>query len=155
MEDHRVREHAVQPNAPQAQVSAMRPKVQPQDPVGELTRWLISVAVQGRTIPALTLEGGQVKPDFQKRLTAVDRGTGPDVPLLSALVTWTDGGPVPFFRDILEAVGLAVPRTDEALVKIWRRERERAHAKHAIPSRPLPPRLVPEASGGGHGRREP
>ncbi|HLL36673.1 MAG TPA: hypothetical protein VK545_22950, partial [Streptomyces sp.] len=30
-----------------------RPKVQPQDPVGELTQWLVSVAVQGRTIPAL------------------------------------------------------------------------------------------------------
>lgn len=151
----RKREPAVRPTAsPRASTPVALPRARPQDPVEELTRRLISIAVQGRTIPALTLGEGQAGVDLQQRLTAVDRRVTSDVPLLSALVTGPDGGPVTFFRDILQAAGLAVPRTDEALVKIWRREQERAHAKHAIPPRPLPARLVPEASGGGHGQGE-
>lgn len=38
---------------------------------------------------------------------AIGRKVTPDVPLLSALVLGTGGGPVPFFRDILKAAGLA------------------------------------------------
>ncbi|WP_329362052.1 hypothetical protein [Streptomyces sp. NBC_01483] len=66
--------------------------------------------------------------------------------MLSAVVDGKKGGPVPFFRDILKAASLAVPQTDEALLMIWRREQERAHAAYANPPRPLPPRLVPTAS---------
>ena len=65
--------------------------------------------------------------------------------MLSAVVVGKKGGPVPFFRDILKAAGLSVPQTDEALLKIWHREQERAHAAYANPPRPLPPRLVPPA----------
>ncbi len=65
--------------------------------------------------------------------------------MLSAVVVGKKGSPVPFFRDILKAAGLSVPQTDEALLKIWHREQERAHAAHANPPRPLPPRLVPPA----------
>ncbi|KOT29554.1 hypothetical protein ADK41_33870 [Streptomyces caelestis] len=76
----------------------------------------------------------------------LDRRAGADgAPLLSALVVDARGGPVDFFRDVLGAAGLAVPRTEEALPAIWRRELERAHAAHARPPRPLPPRLVPRA----------
>ncbi|MFE4748758.1 hypothetical protein ACFRIB_00430 [Streptomyces mirabilis] len=66
--------------------------------------------------------------------------------MLSAVVVGKKDGPVPFFRDILKAAGLAVPQTDEAPLKIWRREQERAHAAYANPPRPLPPRLVLTAS---------
>ncbi|MER5685330.1 hypothetical protein [Streptomyces sp. NPDC002205] len=73
------------------------------------------------------------------------RWATPDEPLLSALVLGPGGGPVPFFRDILKAAGLAVPRIDEALLKIWHREQDRAHAGYANPPKELPPRLAPQA----------
>jgi hypothetical protein len=112
-----------------------------------VTNELIRTASQGKTIPLLDLPGGRTLPDTElsRVLTAVDSNVSPDVPLLSALVTGQDGGPVPFFRQILKGVGLAVPHSDEVLLMIWRREQERAHAAHANPPRPLPPRLVPAA----------
>ncbi len=112
-----------------------------------LANELIRTASQGKTIPLLDLPGGRTLPDMElsRELTAVDSNVSPDVPLLSALVTGQDGGPVPFFRQILKDLGLAVPHSDEVLVMIWRREQARAHAAYASPPRPLPPRLVPVA----------
>jgi hypothetical protein len=69
-----------------------------------------------------------------------------DVPVLSALVLGTDGGPVPFFRAVLGAAGLSVPSTDEELRRVWRREQERAHAAYGNPPREMPPRLTAEVS---------
>ncbi|MET8217852.1 hypothetical protein [Streptomyces hirsutus] len=130
-----------QPKPPSAKVQA-----DTEDPVDRLARQLVTVAARGATIAALLLDGGRVKPDFPQRLTAVDSKAKPMDPLLSALVIGPSGGPVPFFGDILRTVGLAVPQTDEALLKIWRREQERAYAAHGNPRRPLPPRLVPTVS---------
>lgn len=48
----------------------------------------------------------------------IGRKVTPDAPSLSASVLGPGDGPVPFFRDIVKAAGLAVPRTDEALLKI-------------------------------------
>ncbi|MFC5954944.1 hypothetical protein ACFP51_10705 [Streptomyces pratens] len=117
-----------------------------EDPVGRLTRQLADVAAGGRTVALKHLDLGSGGSDPRHVLAAVDREMGSDVPLLSALVTGSEEVPVPFFRDILRTVGLAVPQTDEALLKIWRREQERAYAAHGNPPRPLPPRLVPTAS---------
>ncbi|MFI8950089.1 hypothetical protein ACIGO6_26620 [Streptomyces sp. NPDC053750] len=125
------------------------PHTAAEDPVGRLTRQLVDVAAVGRTVPLQDLVLGSGGNGARHVLSAVDRETGPDVPLLSALVTGKEGMPVAFFRDILRTVGLAVPQTDEALLKIWRREQERAYAAHGNPPRPLPPRLVPTASQAG------
>lgn len=84
--------------------------------------------------------------DVRHVLGAVDREPSPDAPLLSALMTGNTGGPVPFFRDVLRTAGLAVPQTDEALLKIWCREQERAYAAYGTPPRPLSLRLVPTVS---------
>ncbi|MFJ7259069.1 hypothetical protein ACIQV2_02680 [Streptomyces globosus] len=112
-----------------------------------LTRQLVLTASRGHTIHLLDLEGGRTVPDetLRRLLTAIDRPASPEVPLLSSLVTTPDGGPVLFFRQILEDIGLAVPQTDGALLAIWRREQQRAHAAHANPPGEFLPRLVPPA----------
>ncbi|WP_326587498.1 hypothetical protein [Streptomyces sp. NBC_01294] len=112
-----------------------------------LKRQLINAAAQGQTIPLLDLESGPTLPDETLRwlLTSIDRNVGPDAPLLSALVTAPDGGPVLFFRQILKEAGLAPPETDGWLTVVWRREQQRAHAAYANPPRELPPRLMPPA----------
>jgi hypothetical protein len=110
-----------------------------------LTRQLIAVAARGTTIKLLDLEDAQSLPErsIRRRLQAVDSSVTSEVPLLSSLVTDPNGEPVPFFRKLLGELGFAVPRTDEALSKIWRREQERCHAAYGALPRPLPPRLVP------------
>ncbi|MFE8947959.1 hypothetical protein [Streptomyces sp. NPDC007856] len=127
---------------------AKRPAAPPrkEDPVGRLTRELVDVAARGGTVTfdSLSAESGLLS--ARDVLVAVDRTLAPGVPLLSALVTGAEGGPVAFFRDVLRSAGLAVPQTDEALQAIWLREQEHAHAAYANPSRPVPPRLVPPAS---------
>lgn len=117
-----------------------------EDPVGRLTRQLVDVAARRGTVTLgdLGIDSGTL--DVRHVLGAVDREPSSDAPLLSALVTGNTGGPVPFFRDILRTAGLAVPQTDEALLKIWHREQERAYAAYGNPPRALPPRLVPMAS---------
>ncbi|MFD5374829.1 hypothetical protein ACFWJE_10490 [Streptomyces griseoincarnatus] len=117
-----------------------------EDHVDQLTRQLVDVAAEGRTVALKDLNLGSGAPGARHVLVAVDRGSGTEAPLLSALVTGKEGAPVVFFRDILRKVGLAVPQTDEALLKIWRREQERAYAAYGNPPSPLPPRLVPTAS---------
>ncbi|MER5832612.1 hypothetical protein ABT116_17595 [Streptomyces sp. NPDC002130] len=117
-----------------------------EDPVGRLMRQLVSVAAEGgtTTLESLGISAGPRDP--RDLLGTVDRNVSSDVPLLSALVTGGDGGPVPFFRDILRSAGLAVPQTDQALLAIWRCEQDRAHAAYGHPPRPMPPRIVPSAS---------
>ncbi|MFD0375596.1 hypothetical protein [Streptomyces sp. NPDC127112] len=112
-----------------------------------LSRQLLDTAAQGRTVPRLDLCGGDIIPDGTLcwLLTNIDRGQGPEAPMLSALVTAPDGGPVLFFRKILEDIGYAAPQNDGALLMIWQREQQRAYATYAKPPRELPPRLVPLA----------
>ncbi|MFE4053680.1 hypothetical protein [Streptomyces sp. YIM B13518] len=118
-----------------------------EDPVDRLGSRLTGVAAQGGTVAIGDLDTGESGLGPRHWLVTLDRRAGADgAPLLSALVVDARGGPVVFFRDVLGAAGLAVPRTEEALLAIWRRELERAHAAHARPPRPLPPRLVPRAS---------
>jgi hypothetical protein len=111
-----------------------------------LTRQLIAVAARGTTIALLDLEDAHSlrERSIHRRLRAVDSKVTSEAPLLSSLVTDATGGPVPFFRMLLGELGFAVPQTDEALLKIWRREQERSHAAFGTPPRPLPPRLVPK-----------
>ncbi|WP_424922714.1 hypothetical protein, partial [Streptomyces sp. wa53] len=80
---------------------------------------LIGVAALGETISALHLDGGVRRPDLQQRMESLDSQLPHDVPVLSALVLGTDGGPVPFFRAVLGAAGLSVPSTDEELRRVW------------------------------------
>lgn len=112
-----------------------------------LARQLVTAAVRRRTIPAEALRDGRSASKLLEDLAAVDRSIAPDV-LLTAIVTGADGGPVSFFRELLVAAGLAVPKTDEVLLKIWQREQERAFAAYAGFTESLPLRLVPPAATG-------
>ncbi|MFE0257514.1 competence protein CoiA family protein [Streptomyces sp. NPDC059010] len=124
---------------------AKRPAVPAPD---ELRQQLIAVAQAGSTTHWLLLSGGKnTAQDVRLTLlTQIENRSGSDAPLLSSLVVAPDGGPVPFFREILRDLGLAVPRSDEALQRIWHREQERAHAAYANPPRTMPARLVPRQS---------
>lgn len=122
------------------------PRAVAEDPVGRLTRQLVDVAARRGTVTLGDLGSDSGTFDVRHVLSAVDREPSSDTPLFSALVTGNTGGPVPFFRDVLRTAGLAVPQTDEALLKIWRREQERAYAAYGNPPCPLPPRLVPTVS---------
>ncbi|MFB6613185.1 hypothetical protein ACFCV9_02975 [Streptomyces sp. NPDC056367] len=151
---HRERQEQEQPPPAPAEPKESVPAQLPSTPktssgtlYERLNRQLIDAAAQGRTIPILDLEGGPTLPDETLRwlLTSIDRNVSPDAPLLSALVTAPDGGPVLFFRQILKEVGLAPPETDGWLTVVWRREQQRAHAAYANPPRELLPRLIPPA----------
>lgn len=117
-----------------------------QESVALLRTQLAQVAAHGGTIEIGHLKIDAKSHGARRVLGDLERATGSEEPMLSAVVIGKKGGPVPFFRDILKAAGLAVPQTDEVLLKIWRREQERAHAAYASPPRPLPSRLVPTAS---------
>ncbi|MFD8919835.1 competence protein CoiA family protein [Streptomyces sp. NPDC059569] len=114
----------------------------------DLRQRLIDVAQAGGTTNWPLLAGVKNTPEEERRrlLSGIEDRKLDDAPLLSALVVAPGGGPVPYFRRILQDAGLAVPRSDEALLRIWRREQERAYAAYANPPRPLPPRLVPKAT---------
>ncbi|MFJ1751311.1 competence protein CoiA family protein [Kitasatospora sp. NPDC088134] len=115
---------------------------------------LIAVARQGGTttwpqLPKTTATASDA--ERRRLLTAVEReASWADGPLMSALVTTADGGPPAYFRGILKNLGFAVPVSDEVLLKIWHRERQRAYAAYAVPSQPVPPRLVPRAADVGN-----
>ncbi|MFJ6783514.1 hypothetical protein [Streptomyces yangpuensis] len=134
-EEARVPEYAQEPQAVKARSGSLYER---------LSRQLLDTAAKGRTIPRLDLSGGDTIADGTLcwLLTNIDRGRGPDAAMLSALVTAPDGGPVLFFRKILEDIGFAAPQNDGALLMIWRREQQRAYAAYAKPPRELLPRLV-------------
>ncbi|WP_353651759.1 hypothetical protein [Streptomyces sp. XY431] len=131
-----------------AEASASQPPVVPQT-VRQLRQRLVAVAREGGTIgwPLLGSVRNTSDTERRRRLVEAERCTDDtDAPLLSSLVVAPGGGPVPYFRGILEDLGLAVPRSEEALLKIWAREQERCHAAHAVPPRAVPVRLVPRAT---------
>jgi hypothetical protein len=149
---------AVEPSKlDQQQLDAQPPEMmRPAGPTpGDLRQQLLAVARAGGTTHWLLLAGGKSTPQAVrlKLLSQIEDHSGGDAPLLSSLVVAPGGGPVPYFREILKDLGLSVPRSDDALLRIWRREQERAHAAYAIPPRPVPPRLVPRqpASDAVHG----
>jgi hypothetical protein len=117
-------------------------------PRQDLRQRLIEVAQAGGTINWPLLAGVKNTPAEERRklLSRIEDRTHSEAPLLSALVVAPGGGPVPYFREILTDMGLAVPRSNEALLRIWLREQERAYAAYANPPRPVPPRLVPRAA---------
>ncbi|MFJ2416785.1 hypothetical protein [Streptomyces brevispora] len=136
-------------------------------PVGRARPWAASGAVLQRTLVLVAQRGGTVTweqlvegvaaessatVDRGQTLAALERGIASGDPLLSALVTMPDGSPVPYARDILRAVGLAVPDTDKAVGIIWKSEQQRAHAAYALPRRPVSPRLVPMVRGSVRGQ---
>ncbi|MFK4693638.1 hypothetical protein [Streptomyces pristinaespiralis] len=116
------------------------------DAVARLRRQLSGVAAAGGTVMTEDLDTDATRSVVVYLLGLVDRRVTTDVAMLSALVTGRDGGPAPFFRALLRAAGLAVPQTDQALLMVWTREQQRAHAAYATTPRPLPPRLVPQAA---------
>jgi hypothetical protein len=119
----------------------------PNDPVARLRRQLSGVAAAGGTVMTENLDTGPSgAADARHLLGLVDGRVTTDVAMLSALVTDRDGGPPTFFRALLTAAGLAVPQTDVALLMVWKREQQRAHAAYATLPRPLPHRLVPQAA---------
>ncbi|MFD7767747.1 hypothetical protein [Streptomyces sp. NPDC059787] len=66
-------------------------------------------------------------------------------PVLSALIKGSDGGPAPFFRDVLEHLGWEKNLSDTNVLAIWNREIRRAHAAYrATTSAPAPAPQEPE-----------
>ncbi|WP_147268324.1 hypothetical protein [Spongiactinospora rosea] len=76
-------------------------------------------------------------------LIMIDKESGANGPMLSALVASPHGDARPDFRQVLAELNYEVPQTDIALNYVWRRELERAYAFHAEPPREMPARLVP------------
>ncbi|MET7972889.1 hypothetical protein ABZW44_07320 [Streptomyces mirabilis] len=122
----------------------------------QLRQRLIKVARDRRTVTWEALTGGisdalDALP-YSARwepLAPVDAESVTTAPLLSALVTTPGGGTVPYYRQVLRKLGFEVPRTDEVLTIIWKREQERSYAAYGVPPSPLPPRLVPRAGDRG------
>ncbi|MEV8307191.1 competence protein CoiA family protein [Streptomyces flavidovirens] len=151
-DDGKLQSPSPEASKPGQQQRAARPqKAQPTAvpaPGRDLRQRLIEVARAGGTTHWPLLAGGKNTPQEVRHvlLSQIEDGSNHGAPLLSSLVVAPGGGPPPYFREILKDVGLAVPRSDEALLRIWHREQERAHAAYANPPRPAPPRLVPKAA---------
>ncbi|WP_344023587.1 hypothetical protein [Streptomyces luteireticuli] len=146
------------PAAPTRATKAGPPSPQQQRPTGvpvapsELRRLLTETAVRGETATWEQLIGGERAlthdhPEsirWESLVNAEGQVTG-DVPLLSSLVTDTGGGPVPYFRQILLALGFEVPETKQRLEEAWCREQVRCHAAHSTPRQAMPPSLLSKA----------
>ncbi|MER7485672.1 hypothetical protein ABTY20_07110 [Streptomyces sp. NPDC126497] len=63
-------------------------------------------------------------------LLQIERPRLPGKPVLSALIKGPDGGPAPFFRDVLEHLGWEKNLSDTNVLAIWNREIRRAHAAY-------------------------
>ncbi|MCK2214052.1 hypothetical protein MF672_009655 [Actinomadura sp. ATCC 31491] len=138
------------PFKPETPPPAPQPQVGGAEGLGErILAKLKAVAADQKTIDWQQLLGKEWEwTSSKKRLEAlvwVDDVDDKSRPLLSALVTQPQGRLDPEFRQILAALGFAVPQTDQALELIWRREVDRAHACFAKQPRPIPDRLVPRA----------
>ncbi|SOE56790.1 hypothetical protein SAMN05446589_1094 [Streptomyces sp. OV198] len=83
---------------------------------------------------------------WRNLLIQVEQPRTPGKPILSALIKGPDGGPAPFFRDVLRGLGWTKDFSDTELLTIWNRERRRVHASHSTnASTPVPaePESVP------------
>ncbi|MEU6885381.1 competence protein CoiA family protein [Streptomyces viridosporus] len=78
-------------------------------------------------------------------LLQIERPRLPGKPVLSALIKGPDGGPAPFFRDVLEHLGWERNLSDTNVLAVWNREIRRAHAAYrATTSTPAPTPQEPE-----------
>ncbi|WP_432137732.1 competence protein CoiA family protein [Streptomyces sp. bgisy154] len=78
---------------------------------------------------------------WRELLLRVEQPRTPGKPVLSALITGRDGGPAPFFREILHGLGWTKSFSDAELLDIWNRERGRVH--EAYSSSPANPSFLP------------
>ncbi|AZQ38102.1 hypothetical protein EJ357_35455 [Streptomyces cyaneochromogenes] len=78
---------------------------------------------------------------WRELLLQVEQPRTPGKPVLSALIKGRDGGPAPFFGDVLHGLGLPKGLSDAVLLDIWNRERGRVHAAYSRSSQANPPSL--------------
>jgi uncharacterized coiled-coil protein SlyX len=64
-------------------------------------------------------------------LVQVEQPRTPGKPVLSALVKGRDGGPAPFFGEVLRGLGWTKKFSDAELLDVWNRERHRAQAAYS------------------------
>lgn len=75
--------------------------------------------------------GYSLSPDrWRDLLVQVEQPRAPGAPVLSALINGQDGGPAPFFREVLHSLGWTDSISPAELLDIWRSERARAHTVH-------------------------
>ncbi|ULR54663.1 competence protein CoiA family protein [Streptomyces deccanensis] len=101
---------------------------------------------RGASLPVHTLSVAR----WRDLLLQVEQPWTPGKPVLSALIKGRDGGPAPFFGEILHGLGWTKGFSDAKLLDIWNRERGRVHAAYCRSGQANPPSLPrPET------RREP
>ncbi|MET4671500.1 MULTISPECIES: competence protein CoiA family protein [unclassified Streptomyces] len=87
---------------------------------------------------------------WRELLLLVEQPRTPGKPVLSALIKGRDGGPAPFFKEVLHGIGWTKSFSHAELLDIWNRERRRVHASYSRDSQANPPSLPHQ-----EGRREP
>ncbi|MFJ4492822.1 competence protein CoiA family protein [Streptomyces diastaticus] len=78
---------------------------------------------------------------WRELLLRVEQPRTPGKPVLSALIKGRDGGPAPFFKEILHGLGWTKRFSNTELLDIWNRERGRVHAAYSRSSQANPPSL--------------
>lgn len=74
-------------------------------------------------------------------LVQVEQPRTPGKPIMSSLVKGPDGGPAPFFREVLRGIGWTRHFSEAELLTIWNRERGRIYAAYGrSPTTPPPNR---------------
>ncbi|MEV6378040.1 competence protein CoiA family protein [Streptomyces sp. NPDC051773] len=92
---------------------------------------------RGASLPGHTLSVAR----WRDLLLQVEQPRTPGKPVLSALIKGRDGGPAPFFGEVLHGLGWTKGFSDAELLDIWNRERGRVHAAYSRSSRAKPPSL--------------
>lgn len=76
---------------------------------------------------------------WRELLVQVEQPRTPDKPILSALIKGRDGGPAPFFSDVLRGLGWTKDLSSAELLSIWNRERRHVYAAHNRNNQASPP----------------
>ncbi|MFF3963036.1 competence protein CoiA family protein [Streptomyces griseorubiginosus] len=94
---------------------------------------------KGASLHGHTLSVGR----WRELLLQVEQPRTTGKPVLSSLIKGRDGGPAPFFKEILHGLGWTESLSDAELLDIWNRERGRVHTAYSrssqanSPSRPI------------------
>ncbi|CAL9389343.1 hypothetical protein SUDANB6_01226 [Streptomyces sp. enrichment culture] len=116
------------------------------DLVASFRRTLENTARSRGVVTMATLCRGASLPDhalpverWQELLLQVEQPWTPEKPVLSALIKGQDGGPAPFFGEVLRGLGWEKEFSDAELLDICNRERRRAHAAYSRSNQVNPP----------------
>lgn len=78
---------------------------------------------------------------WRELLLQVEQPRSQGKPVLSSLIKGRNGGPAPFFKEILHGLGWTRRLSDAELLDIWNRDRSRVHAAYSRSNQSNPPSL--------------